>query len=167
MEMLPLPAAPHDIQLGNTSSFKTLIRLFNEKSERLRVDSPTKTDEARSMSGDGVDEYQGIEVVFSKSIGLHNINVVNIESRDHFVQRARDFAGAHGASDLSISEELNLSVGDHLARGISYFVFDIVDLSSEKETSQPLVYLVNDRLAAPPALTPHSLRRVRSFPNLS
>ena len=143
MEMLPLPAAPYDIQLGNTSSFQTLIRLFNEKSERLRVDSPKKTNEARGMSGDGGEEYRGIEVVFSKSIGLHNITVVKIESPDHFVQWARDFAGAHGASNLSISEDLNRTVGDHLARNISYFVFDIVDLTVELETSQPMVYLFN------------------------
>jgi len=143
LEMLPLPAAPYDIQLGNKSSFKTMVKLFNEKAERLRVVSPGNSKETTGLGGDAVDEYQGVEIVFSTSVGLHNITVVKIESQVHFVDWARDFAARHGASNLSIGEGLNWTVGDHLARGISYFVFDVVDLSVEKKTSEPVVYLFN------------------------
>jgi hypothetical protein len=100
MEMLPLPSAPYDIRLGDTSSFKTMIRLFNDKAQRLNYAAASSNGkEVASGSGDYVDEYKGVNIVFSTSVGLHNITVVKIESQDHFVHWARDFAGEQGASN--------------------------------------------------------------------
>jgi hypothetical protein len=167
MEMLPLPSAPYDIQEGNIGSFKTIITLYNDKMKRLDVSPDTsKGERSAGLGGDAVSEFQGIEVVFSSSVGLHNITVVKIESTDHFLRWAQSFADAQGVSNLSINERLNQSVGDHLDRGISYFVFDIVDVTSEKRTAEPLVYLFNTSfLYYPLKITYDSLPEGRRAPN--
>ncbi|MBM4249472.1 MAG: hypothetical protein FJ149_08600 [Euryarchaeota archaeon] len=144
MEMLPLPSAPYDIQTGNTSSFTTMVKLYNEKMKRLDVSPDSGTGERTAgLGGDSVGEFQGISIVFSASVGVHDITVVRIESQAHFLQWAQSFAASQGVSDLSIDERLNRSVGEHLNRGIPYFVFDVVTLSADKRTAEPLVYLFN------------------------
>jgi hypothetical protein len=145
MEMLPLPSAPYDIQPANVSAFKTFINLYNEKMKRLDISPAT---EAGGLKGtpsgvDTVQEFQGIDVVFSSSVGLHDITVVKLENTDHFVQWATGFAASQGVTGITIDERLNRSVAGHLNRSISYFVFDIVNVSGEKRTAEPLAYFFN------------------------
>ena len=143
LQMVPLPSAPYDVRQGNTSSFKDLIRIFNQKAERLDIVVPSKYAVLGAAGGKSEGQFEGIEILFSTVIGMHNITVVKLESRDHFIQWATDFANEHGASNLSIDDGLNASVGEYLLRGIQYFVFDVVDLTSEKRTAEPMVYLFN------------------------
>ena len=166
LEMLPLPSAPYDIQAGNTSSFSTFIKLYNEKMKRLDISPGSENDKAMGAGSEGVEEFQGIEVVFSSSVGLHNITVVKIESQAHFLQWAKSFADSQGVSNLSINERLNQSVGGHLQRGISYFVFDIVSVTSDKRTAEPLMYFFNTSyLYYPLRITYDSLPEGRRAPN--
>jgi len=166
MEMLPLPSAPYDIQAGNTSSFTTFIKLYNEKMKRLDISPDSENDKAMGAGSEGIEEFQGIEVVFSSSVGLHNITVVKIESQAHFLQWAQSFADAQGVSNLSINERLNRSVGDHIQRGISCFVFDIVNVTSDKRTAEPLMYFFNTSyLYYPLRITYDSLPEGRRAPN--
>jgi hypothetical protein len=145
MEMLPLPSAPYDIRPANVSAFKTVIRLYNEKMLRLDVNPASEDGGLKGVpsGGDAVEEFQGIDVVFSSSVGLHNITVVKLENNDHFIQWTRNFAVSQGVSDFAIDEKLNRSVADHLNRSISYFVFDIVSVTAEKRTAEPLAYFFN------------------------
>jgi hypothetical protein len=167
MEMLPLPSAPYDIQTGNTGSFKTLIDLYNEKMRRLDIDpSSSNREKTPSLGGDSVEEFRGIEIVFSSSVGLHNITVIKITNQTHFLQWAQSFAASQGVSNISINERLNYSVGDHLLRGISYFVFDTVNVTGEKKTAEPLAYLFNTTyLYYPLRITYDSLPPGRTAPN--
>jgi hypothetical protein len=146
MEMLPLPSAPYDIQPANVSAFKTVIGLYNEKMRRLDISPDTgreKMAAPASSGGDAVEEFVGIDVVFSSSVGLHNITVVKLENNDHFIQWTQSFAASQGVADFAIDERLNLSVADHLNRSISYFVFDIVNVTGEKRSAEPLAYFFN------------------------
>jgi hypothetical protein len=167
MEMLPLPSAPYDILPGKTGSFKTLISLYNEKMRRLDIDpSSANREKGGALGSDGVEEFRGIEIVFSSSVGLHNITVVKITNQTHFLQWAQSFAASQGVSNLSINERLNNSVGNHLQRGISYFVFDIVNVTGEKRTAEPIVYMFNSSyLYYPLRITYDSLPAGRTAPN--
>jgi hypothetical protein len=143
MEMIPLPSAPYDIQAGNTSSFKKMIGLYNDKMRRLDVRDDSGNEKAAGTGDPGVEEFKGIEILFSTAVGLHNITVVKIESADHFIQWARQFAGEQGVPNISIEEQINHSVADYLSRSIQYFVFDIVTVTGEKRTAEPVVYMFN------------------------
>jgi hypothetical protein len=143
MEILPLPSAPYDIRLGNISSFRNMIRLYNEKAERLNIVPPDSEKALSAAGGPAETAYRGIDVVFSATLGLHNITVIKLESQDDFIRWATAFAGEQGAPDISLGENLNASVGDHLARGICYFVFDVVLVTGQKGTAEPVIYLFN------------------------
>ncbi len=167
MEMLPLPSAPYDIKAGNTSSFTNLIRLYNEKMERLDVSPGSANGEkAGGLGGDAVEEFEGIEVIFSSSVGLHNITVVKIESTDHFLQWAKSFSAAQGVPNISIDARLNTTVGAYLGNNIRYFVFDIVDVTAEIRTADPVVYLFNTSYLYYPLRTTYdALPESRTAPN--
>jgi len=139
-----LPSAPYDIQAGNTSSFQKMIGIYNDKMKRLDVrDSSERNGKAGGLGFSGVEEFEGIDIVFSSQVGLHNITVVKIESTDHFVQWAQEFAGAQGVPNISIEERINRSVSNYLNRSIPYFVFDIVSVTGERRTAEPVVYMFN------------------------
>jgi hypothetical protein len=140
LEMLPLPSSPYDIKQGNISSFKKMIGLFNEKSERLQASNSESNDRATGLGGMEAAQYSGISVTFSASIGAHDLTVVHVENQTHFSDWVRDFAAGMGVSNFTTAQELNGSVGSHLERGISYFVFDAVDLAGDLKTLDPMVY---------------------------
>lgn len=161
LEVLPLPASPYEVKEGDISSFSKMIGLFNQKAERLQASSGEELMAAGSRSAASEQAYSGITISFLASIGAHNITVVHVENQTHFVDWVRDFAAGMGVGNFTVAYKLNDSVGAHLSRGISYFVFDVVELSGDLRTLAPVVYKFRTDLLYYPlnitgATLPHS-----------
>jgi hypothetical protein len=149
LEFLVLPSAPTEITAGNISSFQTMTTLFNKKAEWLNAHN-SNDGNAKAAGGSLAAEepnYEGISILFSTAVGPHNITVVRMISNTHFVDWVRAFAASEGVHNFSVTPELNTSVGGHIARGLEYFVFDMVDLGTAKKTSEPLIYRFNTTYA--------------------
>jgi hypothetical protein len=139
LEMLPLPSSPYDIKQGNISSFKKMIGLFNEKAERLQASNSEANKRATGLGGMDNAQYTGISVTFSASIGSHDITVVHVEDQSHFAEWVQNFSTGMGVANLTTTQALNDTVGVYLGRGISYFVFDVVELAGDLKTLDPMI----------------------------
>jgi hypothetical protein len=137
LEMLPLPAAPSSIAQGDREQFETFVKIFNSKLPPARK-SPSGFGDTRA-AGNGT----AVTIIFQQSIGVHDLTVAQVNDCAHFADWVRGFATASGLADYSIGPEMNLSVREHLERGISYFVFDVVEVGTETRSLDPLVYRFN------------------------
>ena len=102
----------------------------------------------------------GVEVTLHEKIGAHNVTVVKINDVDHFIQWVDDFINDNGIKNISsanFSPEFRETVVDYLDRNIRFFVFDIIEATSETQTVNPLVYsFESDHLYYPLKLTASS-----------
>ncbi len=163
LEMLPLPSAPGKISQGDRQQFKTFISLFNSKILAL-------PSEDRGFGGSRLGGNQSsVQILFQQSIGVHNLTVAKVNDTAHFAEWVRGFAAQSGVADYSIGEEMNSSVRAHLARGICFFVFDVVEVGPELRSLDPLVYRFNtSRLYYPMEITAASYgNNGGDFPNVN
>ena len=82
----------------------------------------------------------GTEPISEATIGPRSISVVKIESIDAFERVVKDLARREGVENPSPQIEKHRAViADYLARGINYFVFDVVTIGEKKAAVDPLV----------------------------
>jgi hypothetical protein len=78
--------------------------------------------------------------VVSAQLGPHGITAVEVTDADAFVKWTRDFFAKNKLGEPAVDEGLRAVVADYLRREIRYFVFDIVEVSRETRTVQPVAY---------------------------
>ena len=149
LEMLPLPTIPSKITQGDSQQFKTFLSLFNAKLKPLTTKSTLRT--AGDLPGGN---SSSVQILFQQSVGAHNLTVAKVNDCDHYAEWVRGFAVQNGVVNYSIGTEMNQSVKEHLDRGISIFVFDIVEVGPDLRSQDPLVYRFNtSRFYYPMAIT--------------
>lgn len=121
LEVLPLPSPP-EIEQGKFSSFETIQRLIYEH---------------MPLVADRKAPPPGVEILFHEKIGAHELTVVRAVDYKEFVRWIKDFVGE---LRVTLPVELEAIIRDHLAGGINYFVFDIIDLPGEERSVEPLIY---------------------------
>lgn len=134
LRMVPLPSDPTEIKEGDFESFENLTQIINSKREKIREEWMRAGKEA------GAAPSTGIEITFQKKIGAHDITVVKVNDLDDFLDWIEEFAQEKGFGDKEISPEFKKGVKNYLKRDIRYFVFDVIDASSKKESINPLIY---------------------------
>jgi hypothetical protein len=148
LEMLPLPSVPTKISLGNATQFGKFVDLFNAKVDALDARKAAKAG-ARSAS-----ITSHVEVIFHQGIGAHDITVAWINDPDIFAWWVRNLALKNGFNDYFVTEEMKAGVRDHLMRGISVFVFDILNVTPDVKSQDPVIYrFPTTRLYYPMAIT--------------
>lgn len=120
LEILPLPSEP-SIEEGSLESFEAAQRIIRAKVPLAK--------EARA----------GLEVVFHERIGAHDITVVRASSAEELVGLMAGYAAKEGEAPR-VQESAKKLVEDYLARGFAYWVFDLVDLTADERTVQPIAY---------------------------
>lgn len=135
LEILPLPSNPKKIEEASMDSFKKFIKIFNERAKSAGAMTGERT-LGLGPTGEG---YRGIVITFSANLGAHNITVVEVNVQDDFIRWAENFTAGMGVK-INVSIEMNYTIGKILRSGIKYFVFDIVSLTQEKKTINPILY---------------------------
>ncbi len=135
LKVVPLPSEPSEIKEGETEIFDKLVKILNEKIDVLQT-MPTGKGEGTI----GLGATQGVEVIFQKTIGAHDVTVVKVSKEADFSQWVDDFASKNGLEKKQVSGAFKNGLLNYLKRNINYFVFDIADLSESKTTVKPLVY---------------------------
>jgi len=133
VEMLPLPSNPKRVELASFKSFETLQEIINEK---LRQMSKGNT------MGRG-DAIEGPQIVFHEKIGSHDITIVVASGSSELVDWMKSFLGNN-----SITQEVSLRnfepvVEEYMARGFRYYVLDIITVSQEQRSVEPILYWFN------------------------
>jgi hypothetical protein len=128
LEFLPLPSMP-EVKEGDRESFTQIQRLLIEH--------------ARETSGPptaGKDGAEGVEVVFHERIGAHDVRVVRVVNASEFVTWAENLLDNENIEYGAPPERLGTIVDTYLERGMSYFVFDLIEVGLSPNSIDPLIY---------------------------
>jgi len=131
LEIFPLPSEPEKIEEGDFSSFTRIAELIEDE---FKYQQPWWDCAPYQKAGNGV------EIVFHKKIGRHDIWVAKANDAGEFTQWAEDFLAQNEIEHEISSPELESLVGDYIGEGIDFFVFDLVEISSEDRSVEPIVY---------------------------
>ncbi|TET39918.1 MAG: DUF2330 domain-containing protein [Dehalococcoidia bacterium] len=131
LEILPLPSEPQRIEEGDFSSFIQIQQLIEEHLPSSWWD--------RFMPGlEGKGE--GVEVIFHQRIGAHDITVVRASDTEELVQWAQGFLEDRGIEHDISSPKLESVVGRYIEDGIEFFVFDLIEVTSDPGSIEPIIY---------------------------
>lgn len=133
LEILPLPAEP-EIYPCNYTIFESITHLVEWQESR---------DESKSLGTGGTSiskEKIEIEVLFYKSLGIHNLTVIKAYTASGFANWTSEFIRSVGLTPMSYPEAEQLAES-YISRDINYFVLDIIDLTPELTSPQPLIYI--------------------------
>ncbi len=131
LELLPLPSKP-EIEKGDFASFEQVDKLIKEHFPTHLWD--------RSKEGVVGPPGEGVEIVFHEKIGAHDITVVKAADSSELVQWAEKFLKDTGIEYQVSSPKLESLVGDYITQDINFFVFDLIEVSSEPKSIEPIVY---------------------------
>jgi hypothetical protein len=131
LEILPLPSQP-EIEKGNFTSFEKVDDLIKEHFPNRWWDGFRK-----GMLGPA---GEGIEIVFHEKIGAHDITVVKATNVTELTQWAEEFLRGVGIEHQVSSTKLESVIQSYIAQDINFFVFDLIELTKEPRSIEPIVY---------------------------
>jgi hypothetical protein len=81
-----------------------------------------------------------LEITFQENIGAHGLICVRAESASALTEWAQNFLLSMGYGENLPWDNLETIVTGYLQRDIEYFVFDLIDLSDQEKSHQPIIY---------------------------
>jgi hypothetical protein len=131
VEILPLPSKPA-VEAASFQSFEEIQRfIWDEGLNMFMYDTEGK---ARSGS---------VEIVFHEQIGAHNITVVNASVTSELNSWIGNFLESSGVEyDVSLGSFESV-IEDYMNRGFRYYVLDLITVSSEEKSVDPILYKFN------------------------
>jgi len=129
LEILPLPSEP-EIERGDFASFQQVDKLI-KKHLPINLRERYKGEEAIPA---------GVEIIFHQKIGAHDITVVKASSIDELVKWAEEFLKDAGIEYRISLPRLELVVDGYITQDINFFVFDLIEVSPEPKSIEPIVY---------------------------
>ncbi len=130
LELLPLPSEPQ-IEKGDFASFEQVDKLIQKHSPGPQWDRSGKATLAPG---------EGAEIVFHEKIGAHDITVVKAADSAALVQWAERFLEEVGIKHEVSSPKLESLVEGYIARDINYFVFDLIEVTPQPKSIEPIIY---------------------------
>jgi Uncharacterized protein conserved in bacteria len=131
LEILPLPSEP-EIEKGDFASFEQVDKLIKEH-------FPTRLWD-RARKGTVGPPGEGVEIVFHEKIGAHDITVVKATDSSELVKWAEKFLKDVGIEYRISSPRLESVAGEYIAGDINFFVFDLIEVSAEPKSIEPIKY---------------------------
>jgi hypothetical protein len=134
LEFIPLPSEP-EVGLAMGDPFKTVSRLIAMKGLVFLAGDPATKGGARGAS------TVPVEIRFSEKVGIHDVTTVKINDIDGFSRWLDDFFRKKGIeADRKKLSAVFDTARDYMARGYSYFVFDLVRVADRTRLVDPLMY---------------------------
>ena len=131
LELLPLPSEP-EVEPASFKSFEEIQRLIWEEGLNQFMYSAEK--DARGGS---------VEVVFHEEIGAHNITVVRATGAVELVDWIESFLQANGVDETVSLGDFEPAVKDYMGRGFRYYVLDLITVTSDERSVDPILYRFN------------------------
>ncbi|MFQ6064355.1 MAG: DUF2330 domain-containing protein [Candidatus Bathyarchaeia archaeon] len=129
LEIMPVPSNPKAIK---KASFESFIAIQNLIWERAPM--------ALGRSYKGKDQTEGVEVMFHEKIGAHDVSVVNASDALALTEWVEDFLEANGISQEASLQNFTPAIEDYMGRGFRFFVLDLIEISSEEKSVEPILY---------------------------
>jgi len=129
LEILPLPSNPMKIEEASLESFNVVQELIGYHVPRyLGEDGPTGNETAE------------VRVIFHEKIGMHDITVVEAHNVSEFAEWINKFLLKSGISQQVSVEDLAWVIEDYMLRGFHFYVLDLIELSSDERSVEPILY---------------------------
>mgnify|MGYP002399358317 CR=1 FL=1 len=145
LEVLPVPSEPA-VKKGDLETFRKATELINWS--LLAADGS----KGRTLS-EGV-VVPSAEVTFHKRIGCHDISVTHLLDGDGFVAWVVQYLQTLGIEKDIVSQAMRGLIEQYIKEGFEWFVFDVVTVSEEIATNEPIQYrFKTDRLFYPLKIT--------------
>jgi len=131
VEILPLPSKP-TVEAASFQSFEEIQGLiWNEGLNLFTYDT-----EGQARTG-------SVEVIFHEEIGAHNITVVKASDTSELGSWMDTFLEASGVNDVVSLGDFESVVEDYMNRGFRYYALDLITVSWEKRSVDPILYKFN------------------------
>lgn len=133
LEFLPLPSDPRAVEKANFTSFTKLqeiIRKHTSTGYALRGLETLKGNELN----------RSVVVTFHEKIGAHDITIVKAENASELAFWVDEFLSRNNAANELSLEEYEAIFEDYISRGFPYFALDLVELSPDDKTVEPILY---------------------------
>lgn len=135
LEVTPFPSEP-TVKKVDRGIFKRAAHLIDKKiAQQYR---------ARILSGSVKGEREKAprvgEVTFHEQIGVHDILVIRVLSREGFIEWVTRYLRDAGEQNPVIPEVLKKIVGEYIEKRFDWFVFDTVSLDPEPKTRETIQY---------------------------
>ena len=151
LRLVPLPSNPTKVKEGSFSSFENIVNIINEK---IRAG----WEELAPTAGREGGGPPPLEITFHAKLGPHDVTIVKVNNLEYFMTWVENFAQSRGLVARALPANFEGSVENYLDRGISYFVFDIIETSASAKSYTPLVYrFKTDFLYYPLVITGNSV----------
>jgi len=134
LEVLPLPSEP-TVREGDLQVFNRVVELIRKKGYYYS----TRTSRGIRLEAQGAAEPAG-EVTFHERIGTHDISVIRVLHRDGFTNWVESYLLSAGVEKPQIPKGMSEIVQQYQDEGFVWFVFDVVSLSQDLKTSNPIQY---------------------------
>lgn len=134
LELLPLPSNPKTIERVDFDLFIKLQQIFWNPILRY-ADSENMLQYVEQGNLE-----KTVVVTFHEKIGTHDITVVRAENASELAIWINDFLRRNSVTnELSIQEYASL-FEDYISRGFPYFALDLVEVSPEEKSIEPILY---------------------------
>jgi len=133
LRIIPLPSQPEKIEQGDFNSFLRIRDLIYDRFRHRHtwLDCP---------GGKGGGDGEGVDIVFHEKIGAHDIWVAKATDAAGFVDWAEDFLIQNQIQYQISSPQLETLAAEYIDDGIQFFVFDLIELSPDQNSVEPIVY---------------------------
>ena len=145
VRVIPFPTEP-EVEQVDPKVFDRAQDVVNDYIDSLWEFSGLDSGKGDSegMGGMGSSDKSHLRIVFQKQLGYHGLVCIKVQTPEAFVGFAAEKLGL-GADDFNIeyrNQMYNIS-RDYLRRGISFFVFDELEIPDDTSTIKPLMYTFN------------------------
>ena len=147
LRFIPFPSEPQ-AELAAPTAFSQLATLAKKYDLRFQSRWMTK-------GGSGA-KSEGVEVVSSLRLGAHDLTTVRIRDVAAFRSWVNDYFRRRGLPTAQTYPTEETIVADYVARGLTYFVLDYVELSKETRFIDPVAYRFRSAALYYPLVTSNS-----------
>ncbi len=135
LEILPLPSKPSSVEKCDFRVFQELSSLYDQK-----LLSKLRERMKREKAG-ALPPPVGGEIVLRTKIGAHDISVAKVLNEEHFSSWVEAYVkGLVKNPSLKLSPEFKRVVQEYVDRGFGYFVVDVVEVSEDEKSVEPILY---------------------------
>ncbi len=133
LRVIPLPSQPDRIEQGDFNSFLRIRDLIYDRFRHRHtwLDCP---------GGKGGGDGEGVDIVFHEKIGAHDIWVAKATDAAELIKWAEQFLARNQIQHQISSPGLELLTAQYIQEGIQFFVFDLIELSVDQKSVEPIVY---------------------------
>lgn len=141
LEFMPLPSKPSQVEEVEETCFNGIASLITAHRPQVSWENYPKRASTMDKSEHAPSIEPAVEIVFHKKIGAHDINIAKVNRLDGFCEWVKKF---YTMQQMQYRQEdvakLFPVVKDYLKREYFYYVFDVIELSTEKNSVKPILY---------------------------